>query len=59
MSVIKSSAAAAVERKARSRMIDNREYEVTSWWNLGLILLQIGLQVKEIEASYITTHYNI
>ena len=40
ISVIKSSAAAAAERKARSRVIDNQEYDdVTYECNLSLVLL--------------------
>ena len=57
MSVIKSSAAAAAERKARSQAIDNQEYDdVTYECNLSLVLLQIGLQINEIETSYIIIH---
>ena len=57
MSVIKSSAAAAIEQKARSRAIDNQEYDdVTYECNLSLVLLYIGLQINEIETSYIIIH---
>jgi len=39
-----------------SRTIDNQEYDVTSGCNLDHVLLRIGLQIKEIEASYIIIH---
>ena len=47
--VIESSAEAAAERKAGSRTIDIQRYDVTFGCNLGLVLLQIGLQFNKIE----------
>ena len=34
----------------------NREYDVTSRCNLGLVFLLIELQINKIETSYITIH---